>query len=76
MKPHLRLGLDLLQGKRRADPPFAENRIAKGRVPATEEAAEKYIKPCPQGLKPIEGQALNVGAKAPTPGAKHFFRND
>jgi hypothetical protein len=35
-------------------------------------AGKKWIKPIPQGLKPIECQALNVGAKAPTPGAKHF----
>jgi hypothetical protein len=28
----------------------------------------------PQGLKPMESQAFNVGAKAPTPDAKHFFR--
>jgi hypothetical protein len=30
------------------------------------ELAEKYLEPIPQGLKPIEGQVLNVGAKAPT----------
>jgi len=32
-----------------------------------QQAAEKYLRPFPQGLKPIENQALNVGAKAPTP---------
>jgi hypothetical protein len=32
-----------------------------------EEAAEKGLKPFPQGLKPNDSQALNVGAEAPTP---------
>src|SRR5271157_509289 len=31
------------------------------------QAAKEGIKPFPQGLKPIDCQALNVGAKAPTP---------
>jgi hypothetical protein len=29
--------------------------------------AKKGLKAFPQGLKPTESQALNVGAKAPTP---------
>jgi hypothetical protein len=32
-----------------------------------QQAAEKYFRPIPQGLKPIESEAVNVGAKAPTP---------
>jgi len=31
------------------------------------QSAKQGIKPLPQGLKPIDCQALNVGAKAPTP---------
>jgi hypothetical protein len=38
-----------------------------------EQAAEK-AKSISSGAKAIERKALNVGAKAPTPGAKHFFR--
>jgi hypothetical protein len=33
----------------------------------------KKQKSDPQRLKPVERQALNVEAKAPPPGAKHFF---
>jgi hypothetical protein len=33
----------------------------------TEEDMGESLTPFPQGLKPNESQALNVGAKAPTP---------
>src|SRR5229473_3991173 len=33
------------------------------------------LRPFPQGLKPIENQALNVGANAPAPQKASFFSN-
>src|SRR5713101_4787524 len=33
------------------------------------------LRPFPQGLKPIENQALHVGANAPTPQKASFFSN-
>jgi len=41
----------------------------KGKIgtSAAKQFAEKCQKPCPQGLKPSESQALIVGAEAPTP---------
>jgi hypothetical protein len=37
---------------------------------------EPREKSFPQGLKPIDSQALDVGAKAPTPGAPKHFGQD
>ena len=45
---------------------------ARATEPGTEQVAEKRAKGIPQALKRIGSQALNVGAKAPTPENQNF----